>query len=262
LTFGQCAPNLAPITPITARHCKVRTSQENAAMSITHNDIGAVKALPLFDNLPPEALSDTIGHAVVRQHPIRTMLFVQGDDADRFFVLLGGWVKLFRQAKTGAEAIIEVIGPGESFAEAAALGLGHYPVSAECATAVRLLEVPAEPFKKQLAEDPELMLRIIASLSVRLKGFVRRNELLITRTASQRVAMFLLAFASECSEKGTGSVKLPYNKLLIAGRLGMKPETFSRALSELRQIGVNVTRSEVLIDDVRTVEEFANGGDA
>ena len=104
------------------------------------------------------------------------------------------------------------------------------------------------------------MLSIIASLSVRLKGFVRRNELLITRTASQRVAMFLLAFASEGSENGSGSVKLPYNKLLIAGRLGMKPETFSRALSELRQIGVNVSRSEVLIEDVRTVEEFANGG--
>ena len=104
------------------------------------------------------------------------------------------------------------------------------------------------------------MLSIIASLSIRLKGFVRRSELLITRTASQRVAMFLLAFASECSEKGSGSVKLPYNKLLIAGRLGMKPETFSRALSELRGIGVNVSRSEVLIEDVRTVEQFANGG--
>jgi len=215
-------------------------------MSITHADIGAVKALPLFENLPPEALSDTIGHAVVRQYPIRTVLFVQGDDADRFFVVLGGWVKLFRQAKTGAEA--------------AALGLGHFPVSAECATAVRLLEVPAEPFKKQLAADPDLMLRIIASLSLRLKGFVRRNELLITRTASQRVAMFLLAFASECSEEGARSVKLPYNKLLIAGRLGMKPETFSRALSELRQIGVNVSRSEVMIEDVETVEQFANGG--
>lgn len=229
-------------------------------MSITHNDIGAVKALPLFENLPPEALSDTIGHAVVRQYPIRTMLFVQGDKADRFFVVLGGWVKLFRQAKTGAEAVIEVIGPGESFAEAAALALGQFPVSAECATAVRLLEVPAEPFKKQLAADPDLMLRIIASLSVRLRGFVSRTELLITRTASQRLALFLLAFASECSEEGARSVKLPYNKLLIAGRLGMKPETFSRALSELRRIGVNVTRSEVLIEDVDMVEQFANGG--
>jgi CRP-like cAMP-binding protein len=229
-------------------------------MSITHNDIGAVKALPLFENLTPEALSETIGHAVVRQHPIRTMLFIQGDEADRFFVVLGGWVKLFRQARSGAEAVIEVIGPGESFAEAAALGLGKFPVSAECATAVRLLEIPAEPFKKQLAADPELMLRIIASLSMRLRGFVRRNELLTTRTASQRVAMFLLAHAAEGTEGGSGSVKLPYNKLLIAGRLGMKPETFSRALSELRQIGVNVTRSEVLIEDVRSVEQFANGG--
>ena len=229
-------------------------------MSITHSDIGAVKSLPLFENLPQEDLADTIGHAVVRQHPMRTMLFVQGDDADRFFVLLGGWVKLFRQSKNGAEAVIEVIGPGESFGEAAALGLGHFPVSAECATDVRLLEVPSEEFKKRLAADPKLMLSIIASLSVRLKGFVRRNELLITRTASQRVAMFLLAFASERSGEGSGSVKLPYNKLLIAGRLGMKPETFSRALSELRRIGVVVSRSEVLIEDLRTVEQFANGG--
>ena len=231
-------------------------------MPITHNDIGAIKALPLFERLSSEALMDTVAHAVVRQHRIRTMLFVQGDHADRFFVLLGGWAKLFRQSRNGSEAIIEVLGPGESFAEAAALSLGQYPVSAESATDVRLLEVPAEPFKKRLATDPELMLSIIATLSMRLKGFVRRSEQLVTRTASQRVAMFLLAFATPRADNGTRTVTLPYNKLLIAGRLGMKPETFSRALSDLRRIGVVVARSEVLIEDFSAVEHFANGSDA
>jgi CRP-like cAMP-binding protein len=103
---------------------------------------------------------------------------------------------------------------------------------------------------------------MIAALSARPKGFVRRSERLVTRTASQRVAMFLLAYAPDCADKGVGTLTLPYNKLLIAGRLGMKPETFSRALSDLRRIGVMVSKSEVQIEDVGAVEHFANGEDS
>ena len=229
-------------------------------MPISRKDLRVAKTLPLFETLTLERLAEAIGDAAATTHDFKETLFVRGDDADRFFVLLDGWVKLYRKSREGIEAIIEVMGPGEAFGEAAAIGLGRYPVSADCVTDVRLLEIPAETFKSRLLTDPKLMFGTITSLSLRLKRFVGRTEMLVTQNACQRVATFLLTFIPENSGHRPRKLTLPYNKLLIAGRLGMKPETFSRALSDLRRIGVVVSQSEVVIEDPLAVKRFAEGG--
>ena len=226
-------------------------------MAISLLDVETLKKLPMFVGLPGEAVIDILAPAIARHYTRRTLLFVQGDEADRFFVILGGWIKLFRQARDGAEAVIEVFGPGESFAEAAMFGSGRYPVSAETASDVRLLEIPSAAFKARLAKDPDLMFRMLATMSSRLKRFVRRTEQLATRTASQRVAAFLLNFVDGTVDGEARTITLPYDKFLIAGRLGMKPETFSRALAGLRAAGVTVSGSTVRIEDLPVFERFA-----
>ena len=223
-------------------------------MAISLADVEMLKRLPIFSGLPGEFVMEVLAPAVVRQHPRRTLLFVQGDEVDRFFVILSGWIKLFRQASDGTEAIIEVFGPSESFAEAAMFGSARYPVSAETASESRLLEIPSEFFKSRLANDSELMFRMLATMSSRLKRFVKRTEQLATRTASQRVASFLLQFTDGKHDGCEVCIDLPYDKSLIAGRLGMKPETFSRALASLRDSGVTVAGSSVRIGNPSAFE--------
>ena len=225
-------------------------------MAITVNDVELLKKLPLFEGLPGKAVMDLLGNSVIRNYPRRTTLFVQGDKADRFFVIFGGWVKLYRQTPDGTEAVIQVFGPGESFAEAAMFGDGNFPVGAEVAGDARLLEVLNQSFRQRLIADPDLLFRMLGTLSTRLKGFVHRTEQLTTRTSEQRVAAFLLQFCmSRDGEPVT--LKLPYNKLLVAGRLGMKPETFSRALARLREYGVSAEGAEIYIDDPSTIAHYA-----
>ena len=167
-----------------------------------------------------------------------------------FFAVLSGWVKLYRLRPDGSEVIIEVFGPGESFAEGAIGMEDGYPVSAEFVEDGRLLAVPVADYVERMREDPDLIVRTFASLAANLKRLVSRIESGSSLDASQRVGAFLLNF---CPPPGPGDgsvdVRLPYDKKLIANRLGMKPETFSRALASLRKHGVAVRGDNARIAD-------------
>lgn len=81
-----------------------------------------------------------------------------------------------------------------------------------------------------------------------LHNLVSQIEALKARTGAQRVAEFLCELA-EC-QTGACEVVLPYDKILIAGRLGMKPESLSRAFARLKDEGVVVKQNRAKIDDI------------
>ncbi len=230
-------------------------------MTLSAHEIERLQALPLFGGLSVDGLKALLNDSAVRVHGKRKTLFLQGDPATHFFVVLSGWVKLYRLRPDGAEVVVEIFGPGESFAEGAMHMPEGYPVSAEMVEDGRLLEVPTEAFGQRVREDPDLAISMLASMAVRLKAFVNRIEKAETHTAAQRVADFLLKFGRPA---GPGAarviVHLPYDKQLIANRLGMKPETFSRALSALRERGVRVEGARVEIRDRRALQRFTAPG--
>ena len=80
-------------------------------------------------------------------------------------------------------------------------------------------------------------------------------EQLKAQTGAQRVAEFLLDLAP--CESGTCTVTLPYDKVLIAGRLGLKPESLSRAFHKLRDKGVRINQNHALIDNVMSLRDYA-----
>ena len=85
----------------------------------------------LFVRLPEAALQEVCVSANVRRIAAGTTLFHQGDKADRFYFLFSGQMKLHRVVSDGQEKLVEIIRPGESFAEALLFtGTPHYPVSA------------------------------------------------------------------------------------------------------------------------------------
>src|SRR5271166_4628076 len=76
--------------------------------------------------------------------------------------------------------------------------------------------------------EPQLAFDMLAAASMRLRQLVDEIEQLKARSAPQRIADFFVQQATESS--GPARIALPYEKALIASRLGMKPESFSRAL--------------------------------
>ncbi len=220
-------------------------------MAVSGADLETIRHFPLFQGLAPGALRSLVRGAEVLACPKRTVIFEQGEPVTHFFGVLSGWVKLFRLRPDGSEVIIEVFGPGESFAEGAICMADGYPVSAELVEDGRLLAVPVEDYIGRLREDPELVVRTFASLAVNLKRLVSRIETGSSLNSSQRVGAFLLNFCPPPRPGGGPvDVRLPYDKKLIANRLGMKPETFSRALASLRKHGVSVSGGNARIADL------------
>lgn len=228
-------------------------------MTINPHEIRRIRALPLFCGIAPQVLDAILAEGVVRVRSAGSSVFFEGDPVDRFFIVLSGWVRLYRVNEAGQVTTVEIFGPGESFAEGAMHMDTGYPVSAEVIATGRLLEIPTRTYIARLRDDPDLALNMLCAMSIRLKGFVSRQERMATLSAPQRVATFLLRFvdAGE-SEDGGAVVELPYDKQIIASRLGMTPETLSRSFRRLRDFGVTVQSDEIRIQSVRPLKKFAS----
>jgi CRP-like cAMP-binding protein len=220
------------------------------------HDWQLVRSTPLFSTMPQETALTLIGNQPVRVFEKGTVLFQQGQPADSFFVVLDGWVKLFRITADGNEAVVSVFRRGETFAEAAMFLGARYPVGAEVVTPSRLLRVDGEALRRRIREQPDLALSMLASASSHLKALVEQIEQIKLLSAPQRIADFLVRLCP--AREGSCSIELPYEKTLIAGRLGMKPESLSRALAKLRPLGVSVDRENVSIADVQLLTRFVD----
>lgn len=222
-------------------------------------DVWQISRLPLFAGLSADVMRSLLADAYVRCAERNALLFVQGEQASHFYVVLDGWVKLHRNALDGGESVIAVIADGESFAEAAIFANESYPVSATVIADSRLLVIPGEHFVNRLRANPELGLNMLASMSCRLRVLVRQLEHLSTRSSVERLAEFLLHLCPDGEGQRSASVRLPLDKYLIAARLGMQPETLSRALGKLRGIGVTSQGDQILIGDRAALRRIVSG---
>lgn len=209
----------------------------------------------LLNSLPPSQAELLLKRATFRKLDRGETLFLQDEPAHAIHVVTEGWVKLYRVASNGSEAVVSVFRRGESFGEAVALKGAPYPVSAEAVTKAEVLQIPANALTELMHHDPGIGISVLASTFSHLHGLVSQLEQLKAQTGPQRVAEFLLSLCD--GETGRTEVTLPYDKVLIAGRLGMKPESLSRAFAKLKPAGVTITRNTAVIDDMDRLAAFA-----
>lgn len=210
----------------------------------------------LFSGLPPDLSDRLLGAAHLRHLHRGQAVFHHGDTAQSIHIVTAGWVKLYRIAPNGTEAVVGVMTRGQSFGEPIALRRAVYPVSAEATTDCDLLAVPAQAFLDLLHARPEAVIAVLSATFLHLQGLVEQIEQLKARSGAQRVAEFLLDLCPSDAESAT--VTLPYDKMLIAGRLGMKPESLSRAFVRLRAHGVRITQSSAAIASVGRLRDLAH----
>jgi len=167
------------------------------------------------------------------------MLFRHGDPAARFFFLREGQVKLFRVSPDGHEKIIEIIDPGQTFAEAVMfIGTeGRYPVSSEAISDCALYAFEQQAFLQVLRDSHEISFGMLASMSRRLHMLVNQIDSLTLQNATYRLVMYLLELAPTKTQPGT-DIDLTTPKSALASRLAIQPETFSRLLAKLRDQGL------------------------
>lgn len=212
-----------------------------------------------LSSLPEDSVKTILSQTTEMEFTQGETIFLQGDPAKTIYIVIQGWVKLYRMAPNGAEAIVGIFTGGHSFGEALALRQQVYPVAAEAVTNSRILCLPTSVLTNMINSNPEVATSILAATFQHLHAMVLQLEQLKAFSGAQRVAEFLVELCPV--REGACTITLPYDKTLIAGRLGMKPESLSRAFAKLRQHGVTIRQNSAAISDVVRLHSYGMGNE-
>lgn len=213
-----------------------------------------IKRIPLFHDVTPEEL-DHIADSTTEIKILKgNVIFRRGDPCEGFHVVIYGQVKLSFSSPQGDEKVIEIISAGQSFGEALMFMEKPYIVNAQALADSLLLYISKQAVFSGLDTNPRFARRMLAGLSRRIHGLVSDVEAYSLRSASQRVIGYLLK-ADLAGD--AGRVILSVSKKLVASRLNLTPEHFSRILQELtlRKL-IEVRGREIIILDIGKLRNY------
>lgn len=212
----------------------------------------------LFSRLDEQQLGRVVEFSRIRTLEDGERLFEAGDQATHFYLITTGQIKLTRLAPNGNEKVIELIAAGHTFAEALMFAdAPTYPVTATAIDRSELLAIENRAFLALLRESVDTCFRMMNDMSQRLHHMIKEIDDLTLQTAIGRVAGFLCA-KHALEKKGADEFDLETPKGVIASRLSVKPETFSRILGSFSNQGLlKVKGSHVAILDAEGLRALA-----
>lgn len=217
-----------------------------------------VRKSPLFAELSDlsfEAIGRSIRFLKLQRG---TGLFNQDEPANLFYIVIEGWVKVFRTTSRGTEAVIGIFTRGQSFAEIAALAEDAYPASSVAVSDVYLAEIPVQPIRDAIASDAQVALTMLSSVSRHVRRLVDEIEQMKALSGAQRVIEFIVQLSP--SDEGPIRIQLPYEKSIIARKVGIEAESLSRVFKGLRKHGVTIENDMAIVEDVGALRRaLANG---
>lgn len=186
-------------------------------------------------------------------------LFQQGDPAHRFYRVTKGLVKLFRLSPRGQEKVIEIIGPGQSFAEAALFMENPvYPVWAGALEEAEVEGFDGAFLRSLIERSPTIAIEMLRVLSVRQHKLISEIESLSLQNATLRVACYIMRSAK--AGAGKPELKLGIQKRVIASRLSTQPETLSRIFTAMEKAGIlTINGSRIVVERPDDLAAVASG---
>ena len=218
-----------------------------------------LSVLPLFNDMSPAELEGLAGGCTLHRLARGEAVFRVGEPCEAFHVTVMGQVKLFAISPAGQEKVIELVGPGQSFAEALMFTDKPYIINAQALTDTLLLTVQKSAVLAEIDRDRRFALRMLAGISRRLHALVSDVEAYALHSGLQRVIGYLLRDQAPEDEASNGevTVSLPVSKATIASRLSLTPEYFSRVLHELESKGlIEVDKRDIRIRDPQALARY------
>lgn len=219
----------------------------NRTEKLSSRDKSLLIRSDLLSSMSEASARSVIDAASLLTLPARHMLFTEAGTTDFLYYVLTGHVRLFRASRDGREADIRICGPGETFNDCMIFETGGNRYSAQTTECCMLARLELARIRAMLEADPTVARAVIQTLSknnLKVMDCVANDRL---QTAPQRVAHYLMTQAP--SDNGSYSLRLPFQKSVLAGKLGLAPEALSRAFSTLKSCGVSVRGRVIHIDD-------------
>ncbi len=220
-----------------------------------------LKRSPLFAGLSDAQLLKLAALARPVEFEAGAGIFLQGEPAGAFFVLVRGGVKIFKTLRDGRTATLRHVRPGETFGESVLFN-EHYPASADAMDDSSLLRFPVDEFRRLLIAEPEVGLALIATMAQLMVMLNSRIEELLLPVPA-RLARYVLDLRDkQCAVAASGTAcsgcRLPTSKRELAARLGTVPETLSRTLDRFKRAKVIALRGDTIeVLDMPALERIA-----
>src|SRR5580765_6057533 len=197
--------------------------------------INALRNCQLFAGLSVQDLEKIAAVTVPKSLEKDDYLFRERDPAHGFYAVQSGAVSVHRVNAAGKEQIIHIFRPGETFAEAALATEQGYPADARAVESSQVLLIQKDGFLDLLRRQPELALRMLASMSSHLRVLVTQLEDLALKDVETRLANWLVKRCPNPKSSQPVMIEIPTTKRVLAAELGTVSETLSRTLAKLRE---------------------------
>ena len=199
----------------------------------------------------PERILDQ-SHIVVAQKG--DLLFGTGRNVDTIFITLEGRVALTAHNERLEETLIEILPAGNIFLVQPLILDVKTTLTARAIGSVKALHIPADVFMSEVDNSSPLVRAAIRQISRQWRLTLTQLRQLKLLSASERLAHYILSRLD--ADQGRASLVLEEERRLIAQRLGMTPESLSRAIANLRDQRVYFSGRNVTVDDVQSLHEF------
>ena len=200
-------------------------------------ELGYLKALPVFAALPEELLRLIDRHTVERVFSRGETIFFEGEAGEGFHYVIEGQVKIIKTSEDGREHIINLLQPGDLFAEVLLFNNQPYPATAMAVEGAKVGVIRNSDLEKLVLANNDLALQLIKALSQRLLYAQRKIKNLALDDVLSRTAEVLLRLAEDKGGKQK-EIHLEFSRQDLASLVGTTRETLTRTLSALKKGGV------------------------
>jgi CRP-like cAMP-binding protein len=216
---------------------------------------------PLFSAMSNAELNSVAQASQVRHFQRGHMVFRVGDPCQAVHIVASGRVKLFVMSTAGQEKVIEIVSPGESFAEAAVFQEEPSRLSAQVLSYTVVVDIGKHALVNAIERVPNFAMHILADISRKQQSLIRDVEAAALHSGTRRLIDFLLRDVPHSLDRLPRSftVSLPASKATVASRLSLTPEYFSRMLHELAAAKlIHIDRRHIHVLDAQKLSRYAD----
>jgi CRP/FNR family transcriptional activator FtrB len=223
--------------------------------------VEALRTTPLLRDLPDTVMDKLAAISQIVEVPEDTEVCRQGDNADELFIVLEGQLAGSSSAANGSTAVVEVIRSGETLGLATVLARLPRLIGVRTVTASTLLTIGSQALLDLVEQEPSLVTALLRAEANEFRALVRQVCDLKLRTTAQRLGCYLLSLTATGAANST-ALRLPFDKRLLAARLGCRQENLSRAFAALRGFGVETHGARVILHDIARLKAYSEPDEA
>lgn len=220
-----------------------------------HTDPGRIY---IFQDLGEETIQIILNNSTLETRESGALIVQQGDNPSHLYFIVSGSVRTTRLTPAGDEATMRLLKAGDTFMDAVIFMGIPSPINAEVLEEAELLKIPRNVVFERLQNDSIFARNLLRIVTYHYKNSMKQIDSMLLRSPVQRLGMYLL---DQHLEQGAEKkeIKLPFKKATLANYLGMQPETLSRALQQIKKLGIDVEADTLKLRDIMALCQFCDG---